>query len=92
MTTTPNIVNPYDREKAALAQKLQERMIKVTTSKRKVDVTFTGGETIVFDEVDLCDTSGQCLMIYQDAKNKIYKYPIGTITRVVETLLEEKKT
>ncbi len=95
MSLPPTIVNPYNREYSAVADQIKKRAIRAMVAKRKVKIVFNKQaelDDIVLDNIDMSETLEQSLVLFDDNKNIIYRFPLCNIISVEETLYDEKKS
>ncbi len=85
-----SVVNPFDRERAAKVREIQDKAIKIVTSKRNTIILFKDGSKKEFTDPVTVSSEGAFYTVYVEETGKIHKFPIETIQEVEETLNADK--
>ncbi len=84
------VFNPHaDKERMFQAKALQDRAIKLMTSKKTTKITLKEGEPVVFDKPCTIGSEGFFYIVFVEEDKKIFKFPIETIKNIEETIHDE---
>lgn len=78
-----------DRQKPEMPEEVvrfQKLLMKVAGAQRDVTITDTVGKTVEHKNVDLTDTKDGTYIVYTEADNTLYRYPLSVIANIVEKL------